>query len=614
MITKRFTFLFLIACLFLSNSKAQDSFKLENPFNAEFVKANLVSTQPRLGFNKKIEKEFLQKLKTDPVSQNMYQALRKEAYLILEEPLLERKLEGRRLLHVSREILYRMNCLAMVYRVEKDKKILTRIDDEIRSVSQFSDWNPSHFLDVAEMSLAVSIGLDWTAGDLPKTTIEIAENALIDKAIETSFESKNGGRFYGTNNWNQVCNGGLIAAAITIAHRNPELAAKTLSRSMEGIPVALEKYMPDGVYPEGSTYWTYGTSFTVVSIAMLQSAFGSDFGISEHTGLIKSADFKLQMNAPTGMYYNFADCGTSRNDNGDAILAWFATHTGNASYFEKERFLMPIDQMSTQQRLCGLSLIWISQFKPASTTSIQQNWKGDGENSLVVFRDENDFYFGGKGGKATTSHGNMDAGSFIMEYKGVRWVTDPGNQNYHELEKEGFDLWNRDQDSQRWTLLTKNNFGHSTITVNNELFMVDGEAHLTNFEDGKIAKAEFDITPLYFENTKSAKRIFIKDKANSILIKDNITASPKTKLVTWQLLTETEVEITKTGAILKSNGKKVSISNLSHPDIQFKVVSLDPPPLKLDKTMAGLKRLELQIPVSAFRNGETEILVRITGE
>lgn len=608
-------FLVLLAiCFFISNAQAQESFKLENPFTAEYLNKALASSQPRLGFNQKIEKEFLRKLKSDPVTQNMYQALRKDAMSVMNEPLLERKLEGRRLLHVSREMLYRMNCLAMVYRVEKDQKILARINEEILSVSAFSDWNPSHFLDVAEMSLAVAIGLDWTAGDLPKTTIVIAENALIEKAIETSFEEKNKGRFYGTNNWNQVCNGGLIAAAITTAHRNPQLAAKTLSRSMDGIPIALEKYMPDGVYPEGSTYWTYGTSFTVASIAMLQSAFGSDFGISKHPGLIKSADFKLQMNAPTGMYYNFADCGTSRSDNGDAILAWFASHSGNASYFERDRFLMPVDQMGKQQRLCGLSLIWISQFEPTNNTPMLQNWKGDGENPLVIFKDANDFYFGGKGGKATTSHGNMDAGSFILEYKGIRWVTDPGNQNYHELEKVGFGLWDSSQEGERWTLLTKNNFGHSTISVNDELFYVSGEAHLTNFEDGKKPKAEFDLTPLYFDNLESAKRTFLKDAASSILIKDELVASDKTKFITWQLLTETDVELTKTGAILKSNGEKVSITNLSHPKIAFKIVSLDPPPLALDKQMDGLKRLELQIPVSAFKNGETEILVRISGE
>jgi hypothetical protein len=79
----------------------------------------------------------------------------------------------------------------------------------------------------------------------------------------------------------------------------------------------------------------------------------------------------------------------------------------------------------------------------------------------------------------------MDAGSFIFELNGVRWSIDPGNQGYNTLEQAGFDLWNSTQTGQRWTLLTKNNYGHSTITVNDSLFINNGQATLLNFKDEK---------------------------------------------------------------------------------------------------------------------------------
>src|SRR5690606_15591122 len=69
------------------------------------------------------------------------------------------------------------------------------------------------------------------------------------KGILPSYEGQMGW-INGTNNWNQVCNGGMIAAAIMIADRDPELAAKTISRALEGMPQALAEYGPDGVYPE----------------------------------------------------------------------------------------------------------------------------------------------------------------------------------------------------------------------------------------------------------------------------------------------------------------------------------------------------------------------------
>src|SRR3546814_7782221 len=76
----------------------------------------------------------------------------------------------------------------------------------------------------------------------------------------------------------------------------------------------------------------------------------------------------------------------------------------------------------------------------------------------------------------------MDGGSFVFELDGVRWVVDPGNQSYNELEKTWFNLWGSCQDCERWTLLTKNNFGHSTISVNGELHRVDGMATIRSDE------------------------------------------------------------------------------------------------------------------------------------
>ena len=54
------------------------------------------------------------------------------------------KKKGRRLLAISREMLYRMNVLGMVYRIDRDKTVLQRIDEELRAVCNFQDWNPSH--------------------------------------------------------------------------------------------------------------------------------------------------------------------------------------------------------------------------------------------------------------------------------------------------------------------------------------------------------------------------------------------------------------------------------------------------------------------------------------
>ena len=595
-----------------------DPVKLENPISVKYIKANLRKFSPRLVLTPAIEKKLKAKIKTDPVVKNYYAAVKLNAGQILKEPLLTREVIGRRLLATSREMLYRMNILGMVYRIEKDPAIARRIDDEVKAVSNFSDWNPSHFLDVAEMSLAVSLALDWAGDALPRSTVDLAKNALIEKGIKPSFPEKGTpGWLNNTNNWNQVCNGGMIAAAITIADLNPELAASTISRSLDGMPYALQSYGPDGLYPEGATYWGYGTSFSVVTSSFLKSAFGTDFGIADYPAFVESARFRLLSVAPSGWYYNFADCGDKAGTSGDVTLAWFAQHTGNGLYLEKEKFLQSPEEIGKLSRLAGAGLVWLSQFENRDESRLPVAWKGDGHNPVVIFRgskeDPRQYYFGGKGGRATVSHGNMDAGSFIFELDGVRWSIDPGNQSYHEIERTGFNLWGNCQNCQRWLLLTKNNYGHSTLTVNDALHVNAGFASLKGFKEGDRPEATFDMKDVFGGKLTSATRRFVKENDHSILVEDKIQINDSTSTVTWQLITAADVVITPGGATLTQNGKELKLENLSHPDIMVSIISLDPPPLELDRKIENLKRIEIRIPAYVFSQGENEIRVRLSG-
>ncbi len=619
-ISKR-TFISLLLSISVITAVAQKEIpKLDNPMSVEYLKKNLRKSQPRLVFNSKIERNLKKKMKTDPVLQNMYKAIQLNAKSIFNKPLLTRTLVGRRLLGTSREMLWRINMLGFIYRMEKDPKVLQRINEEVIAVCNFKDWNPSHYLDVGEMSMAVAFALDWTAGALPKSTQQLAIISLIEKGIKPSWpvSGKNPWWAYGNNNWNQVCNGGMIAAAITIAEENPELAAKTIHRALEGIPHSLAEYGPDGVYPEGSTYWGYGTSFSVVSAAMLESSFGHDFGHATYPAFLESAVFRVLSVAPSGWYYNFADCGSKRGNNGDITLAWFAAKTGNETFFEKERFLRPPEEIGKLSRLAGAGMSWLSQYEATEHDKMPSFFKGDGSNPIVIItggeNDPHNYYFGGKGGYGKVNHGNMDAGSFVFELNDVRWVIDPGNQGYNDLEKTGFDLWNSSQDGERWTLLTKNNFGHSTITVNNEMHRVDGFSPLVSFENGDKPEAVFNLSKSLGDLVSKATRRFIKDSKLSLIIEDEITISEKTELITWQLMTTADVEIVEGGAILKQHRKELKIENLSHPDLNISVVSLYPAPMELDIQIEGLKRLEIRIPAWTIEDRVIRLRVRLSGE
>jgi hypothetical protein len=119
------------------------------------------------------------------------------------------------------------------------------------------------------------------------------------------------------------------------------------------------------------------------------------------------------------------------------------------------------------------------------------------------------------------------------------------------------------------------------------------------------------MTPAFNGLLKSAQRKFRKDSPVSLTVEDMIEISDATKLVTWQLMTTANVELVKNGAILRQDNKSLKIENLSHPDLSMSVVSQYPAPLKLDRQIEGLKRIELRIPAWTIENMKTRIQIRL---
>jgi hypothetical protein len=350
--------------------------------------------------------------------------------------------------------------------------------------------------------------------------------------------------------------------------------------------------------------------YTVLAANMLESAMGSDFGISKSPGFMQGPVFISQVTAPGGEFFNYADCGDYNPGHMAVILSWFAAKTGNTMFFKPEILQRP----ESLGRMAGPGLVWASQFKPDNTQDLSTEWFGDGKNPVAVFRDpDNDFYLAMKGGKANLSHGNMDAGTFVFELNGIRWIMDPGNQSYYPLNRIGFNLAGHCQDCPRWTLLTKKNQGHSTITINNERFDVNATAQIIDFTQGKQPEITIDMTPLYFGNVDKVTRRFVKESNASFYIEDTFVINKSTENINWGLMTVADVQLTNNGAVLTQEGKELLLEIEAPEGLVFSVISLDPPPLEIDKTIKNLKRIEINIPAWTINNNQVKILVRCKG-
>ena len=484
----------------------------------------------------------------------------------LTEPPVERIKEGKRLLAISRIALKRIYYLSYAYRMTGDKKYAHRAEQEMLAVSRFTDWNPTHFLDVGEMVMALAIGYDWLYDSLQPDTRRVVREAIIAKGFDAAKNTRHAWFYTAKNNWNSVCNSGLAYGALALFEEIPEVSKGIIEKCMETNPKAMVGYGPDGGYPEGFGYWGYGTSFQVMLIAALESAFGTDNGLSQAPGFMESARFMQYMTAPGGDCFCFSDSPVEAECN--MMMFWFAGKAKDLSLLWIERqYLDRPDMQFAEDRLLPSLLVFCSQLDLKHIGKPKKNfWFSRGDTPVFIYRggwdSKEDTYLGVKGGSPSTSHAHMDAGSFVYDAYGVRWSMDFGLQSYTTLESKlsalGGNLWDMGQNSMRWDVFRLNNLNHSTISINDARHRVNGVATLTTtINTATELGATFDLTEVVSDQAASATRTvkIVNDK--DLVVMDEIKArTDKSAKVRWCMVTPA-VPTVESNRIVLTNGSKV---------------------------------------------------------
>lgn len=482
-----------------------------------------------------------------------------EAMLTL--PPVERVLIGRRLLDKSREALRRIYYLSYSYRMTGDARFLARAEQEMLAVSAFTDWNPSHFLDVAEMTMALAIGYDWLFDRLSEESRAKIKDAIINKGLNPSLLPQNSGWANGTNNWNQVCNAGMVFGALAIYEDDRDLARKIIDRAVLSTALPMNEYNPDGAYPEGYGYWGYGTSFHVMFLSAMEKAFGNFYDPPESEGFLKTASYLEHMTGPTGVPFNYSDCGSGANTN--VAMFWFAQRLNDPSVLWSEKYFLENKTLPSDRFMPSL-MIWSAGLSTKTISEPPKKiWVGQGHNPVALMRtswsDKNAIFAGFKAGSPYVNHGHMDVGSFVMDALGIRWVMDFGSQDYNSLESAGVDLWNRSQTSERWQVFRYNNMAHSTLTVNDQLQVVKGTAEIDSWSDNPaMMNAISDISGVYSGQLKKAVRGIAIVNNKFVMVRDEIETTGTQSVIRWNLLTSATVEgLDVNSAILTKDGKKL---------------------------------------------------------
>lgn len=545
---------------------------------------------------------------------------RARGYLLL--PDATRDFEGRRMLGVSRDMLRVLSDAALIVLVEDDGRYLDFVDRQLMSLARFEDWNPSHFLDVAEMSLAVSVALDWVGERLPPKHRAMVEEALARNVlVEVEDEAKDYWWLDSETNWNQVCLTGVLAAAYVLEERFPNTAQEALDLALDHMDYGLAAYAPDGVYPEGVSYWVYGTSYSALGIELLRRWRGDSFGLEHEDGFLASARFASAAMGPRGQAYDFGDGYLTGVHGGYGTLAWFAVELDDRSLLSKPGLLREAATKSPAGRLAALRIPWIAAAErlPPSRTEAAEVFVGDGINPVALVRSpvESSFFLGIKGGSADINHGQMDAGSFVYELDGVRWALDAGVRGYQRFEAAGIDLWSFAQDSERWQLVDKNELGHSTVRIDGQRHRASGYAPLRRDEaTGAILVA---MDSVLGAPVREWTRSWLAGEAGFRLRDEFVLDSAGTAV--WQWLTDVRLARRREGELIlrsvargpdarmSSPGGRAITLRLTDPDQRFEVVPMRPgsDPYGLD--WPGLKRIEVHVDGQPGERGVIEVEV-----
>lgn len=523
-------------------------------------------------------------VRSNEAARAVYARLSAEAEEIMKQPPVEYKLIGPRLLDKSRTALGRIYTLGLLYRMEGDRPMLTRLVDELRAAAAFKDWNPSHFLDTAEMTHAFAIAYDWLFHVLSDQERAMIREAIINKGLEPALEIYENRRSWTqvSHNWNQVCNGGITLGALALADEEPARAGRILRSAVESIPRAMASYAPDGGWNEGPGYWAYATRYNVVFLAGLDSALGTDFGLSQMKGFDKAGEFRVYFSSPVGRTFNYADASDALGP-AECIL-WLARRFNDPVYAWQE-----LELLKKSKRAHALDLVWWpekTQSPEAAGWPLDKYYEGVQTAFLRgSWSDPNTMWIGAKGGDNKANHSHLDLGTFVLDSQGERWALDLGPDDYNLPAYFG---------DKRWTYYRLRTESHNTVLIDGENQHPKAAAKLLSKEfTPALSRVTFDLGGAYPEKLARHERTVMLRDRKVFVVRDEI-AAPNPVEALWGLVTDAAVRCDGRGAVLEKRGKKMTARLLSPEGAKFETVPAQPPAPQ--RQNEGVSKLVVRLP------------------
>ncbi len=263
--------------------------------------------------------------------------------------------------------------------------------------------------------------------------------------------------YYVESNWNSVCNGCSVRAALALV-RDRRVRAEFVESAERTVPFALNAYTADGYCSEGMGYWNYGYgNHLKLGLAVREATGGRvDLFVDPKNRAIMLYPYGYQLQS--GRSPQFADGG----GNPDAIVLAlqrqvFPDLTCRVAESQSVLFggistvaLRAFGQEPPRSDGRGLDVLQYRSWFPDAQVLISR--LRDNARSLALS-------VAAKGGHNAELHNHNDVGSYVVMLDGVEMCGDPGGEQYTR----------RTFSKDRYVSNVLNSFGHPVPVVGGNL-------------------------------------------------------------------------------------------------------------------------------------------------
>jgi len=486
--------------------------------------------------------------------------------------------------------------LALAYHLTGDEKYADACWDKWEVMTKgTSSWDPGgkSMLQIGDTSRTAAVCYDLMYNYWTEEQRMMARNAMMIYALEHRWGTllRTNGAATQETNWNAIINSGVGMCALAIAD-DPGyegVANQYLNRIPNALRLLFQHYDSDGSPFEGLDYWNYCMNNYFAYEEALYNTLGDKdlffrFSMLDEYGMENSIEAVQYMHGPSGNSFNYFD-GRPRN----------CTVPGD--FFVANLFDRPQDAgraFETKE----VSTYGILQYVPENIEAYK-TWRDnmqidraytEGEAQVGSIRTSWDagnqgFYIGYKGNNANAAtHGRLDAGCYVLESQGQRWVSVIDTENYNLPGMFG---------SQRYQYYRNRAEGMNTLVIGPGVHQGTNRAGGDNQADGddfvdqktySIAPIEktgardwasyavLNLTDTYSVTANSVKRGFaLIDGRNAFLLQDEITVKQPCDVYSFAH-TAADIIIMpgEKEAILTMQNKRMKVTLLSDCDAKLK--------------------------------------------